>query len=414
MNKDVQSLIRRLRKIEGVEILGGQHPQVYLRGSYITTLPSTPSDTHWLQNTKATLRRLGIDIDEPRKRRRREERRHMQEPHRPLPAPQAPYVPDLEAPLPAAVVSIEREEVNVNVEKKKKQHSGGRPRIAKAAATRLRAEMVDLGAFFGAPEKGWIPRMVTAMYEFALTLDEKALIPKSRHSLEIGLRRFLLEQGSVSPERAKLFEVFTEHVLEGEEDQPIEFEPFEQPVSTERQYNESFVAQELIKIIKGDMAHYGKQGSARFPFGRGTVLGIAKQIITQANREGIVLREVEGSRKKATASVVSRRINEYIRFRKRGQPAKEYGHSPEMEDEMNLYLQLVTSYRRKKLMTADLAPVIAIPKSVSAPTLAETNGVLPRLFELIEGRALTRAELEEALSIVELEHEFLESHPSRA
>lgn len=62
MNKEVRQLVTALERIEEVEIrdAGSGHLVVMKAGQFVTTLPSTPSDSRWKANTLATLRRAGI------------------------------------------------------------------------------------------------------------------------------------------------------------------------------------------------------------------------------------------------------------------------------------------------------------------------------------------------------------------
>lgn len=63
MNKEVREFITRLRKIPGVSVsTRGRHPKVYLDGSLVSTLPSSPSDIRWRLNSITELRQKGIDV----------------------------------------------------------------------------------------------------------------------------------------------------------------------------------------------------------------------------------------------------------------------------------------------------------------------------------------------------------------
>lgn len=74
MNKEVRSLITSLQNIEGVEVAqsaGGGHFLVMKEGSFVATLPASPSDRRWRQNTLAQLRKVGITPGvRPQKKRR--------------------------------------------------------------------------------------------------------------------------------------------------------------------------------------------------------------------------------------------------------------------------------------------------------------------------------------------------------
>lgn len=60
MDKEVRDLIRQLKRVPGVTVSRGSHPRVSLDGTFVVSLPGTPSDHRWYRNTLATLRRAGI------------------------------------------------------------------------------------------------------------------------------------------------------------------------------------------------------------------------------------------------------------------------------------------------------------------------------------------------------------------
>src|SRR5690349_18649652 len=62
MDKEVRKLVQSIQHIPGVEIegTGNSHLIVKYNDRFVTTLPSTPSDSRWRDNTVATLRRHGI------------------------------------------------------------------------------------------------------------------------------------------------------------------------------------------------------------------------------------------------------------------------------------------------------------------------------------------------------------------
>lgn len=60
MDKEVRKLVQSIQDIPGVEISGngGKNHLIFkYRDKFVTTLPSTPSDSRWRDNTVATLRR---------------------------------------------------------------------------------------------------------------------------------------------------------------------------------------------------------------------------------------------------------------------------------------------------------------------------------------------------------------------
>lgn len=63
MNKEVQQLIRKLRRIPGVTVGNGTHPKVSYQGQMVTTLPRTPSDHRSLANAVAKIKRAGVPLD---------------------------------------------------------------------------------------------------------------------------------------------------------------------------------------------------------------------------------------------------------------------------------------------------------------------------------------------------------------
>ncbi len=63
MDKEVRKLVQSIQHIPGVDISGNggsNHLIVKYNDKFVTTLPSTPSDSRWRDNTVATLRRHGI------------------------------------------------------------------------------------------------------------------------------------------------------------------------------------------------------------------------------------------------------------------------------------------------------------------------------------------------------------------
>jgi hypothetical protein len=60
--KDVRVLIKAIRKL-GCEVHNHQgHWKIYRDGSYLTTVPGTPTDHRALLNARSRLRRLGLDL----------------------------------------------------------------------------------------------------------------------------------------------------------------------------------------------------------------------------------------------------------------------------------------------------------------------------------------------------------------
>lgn len=61
MNKDVRKLVAALERIDGISIThGGSHLAVRRNGDLIVTMPVSPSDHRWRENTLRELRRAGI------------------------------------------------------------------------------------------------------------------------------------------------------------------------------------------------------------------------------------------------------------------------------------------------------------------------------------------------------------------
>lgn len=64
MRKDVEKLIRKLRKVAGVELnyCTDRHCRVSLNGAFVVMIASTPSDRRAINRIRAALRRAGIFV----------------------------------------------------------------------------------------------------------------------------------------------------------------------------------------------------------------------------------------------------------------------------------------------------------------------------------------------------------------
>lgn len=60
--RDAAKLARTLRRIPGVVVEQRGHYKVFRDGHLTTTFPVSPSDGRWILNTKANLRRAGINV----------------------------------------------------------------------------------------------------------------------------------------------------------------------------------------------------------------------------------------------------------------------------------------------------------------------------------------------------------------
>lgn len=63
MAREEMELLRKLRKIEGIEIAHGKHYKVYYHGRMITAIPVSPNGgRRWLKNAQSTLRKAGVPL----------------------------------------------------------------------------------------------------------------------------------------------------------------------------------------------------------------------------------------------------------------------------------------------------------------------------------------------------------------
>jgi hypothetical protein len=53
---------RQLRKLPGVTVELSAHYKVYLHGKFVSTFGFSPSCSRWLANSRADLRRAGIQL----------------------------------------------------------------------------------------------------------------------------------------------------------------------------------------------------------------------------------------------------------------------------------------------------------------------------------------------------------------
>lgn len=388
MDKTVRQLIDRLRQFPDVTIdQRGDHPIVYKKGKFVTTLPSTPSKQRWMKNAIATLKRHQIDVHNPPRKEK-----------------------SVLAPPVAAPPTPEPSMLN------------GRPTLT-PDGTRFLTKQSNIEL------RRWVREFMETMFGYPATpgalarasryLTQVSDPPfKNLNTTSVGLKRFL-DGGGMSPESGeklvRAIEEFDveleleiqkkhEHHLKAKASENLEkanearkavaeaSPPASEPVAPSQSKRKAGRLYDLHQRLAAKAMEIkeanGRNATARSPYGSSTMRDLGAQVIKQASIEGIRLSASSRSGGEITPAQVAKRFSHFLAHTK---------FESWFINEIELYVRLL-----EKEPIGDPPPFASTVEREreNAPAQAATITVDDRFLDLVEGRALSRTQLTEARTIV--------------